>query len=140
MTLFIAANQWPKTEGARSYFMFATRIRELVHPQAQDIYRIHALSTLAKIDELISCCERVCNREYTKPTIGVVIDEANEGIESDPIVEAVLKDKGFSSEKFKFSISDPTESILASASLLRKLVGQDYRRTIEKKLLYVLAT
>ncbi len=135
MTAFHFKNSWPKTERAKKYQLFASRLLELVHPKAQDIYRVHALSTPAKLTELRRASNAVLNGTHPKPTIFPIIEETNEALQSDPIVAKIAFDAGLSPADLSFETQQSTEEIIGRASLWLRILQQKYKKNIEKEII-----
>lgn len=135
MTSFIATNKWPKTDRARQFLLFATRLKELLHPAAQDIYRVHAVSSLGKISEIERCCGEILLGRYPKAALRPIILEANECLDSDIIIKRIVRTKRLPVEKTSFDEGRSVEALRSLARLWRNLLSEDYERVLREEIL-----
>lgn len=134
MTVFRFANSWPKTDLAQLYKLVAVRLLELAHPQAQDIYRVQALSTLAKLAELSSSADDVLNGRYPKATITPMMQEVDEALLTDPIVGMICAETSIEPKDLDFGGSLSTEEIANRVSLWRSLLVNSYKKSLEDEI------
>lgn len=139
MSTFVPQNRWPKTPLAAHYLAFATRVRELVHPEAQDIYRVHALSTLEKLRELGRCCSEVSSGQYPRKALDPIVAEVEEALRSDPIVKKIAENKGIQPAEIMPSNENSTEELNSIGRLWFDLLQRDYRKTIESEIINLLS-
>lgn len=139
MTTFVPSNTWPKTSLARHFQVFAVRVRELVHPEAQDIYRVHALSTPQKLKELASCCFEVFEGRYPRKALDPIVEEVIEALHTDPVVAKILRDRKLTSQSILFSIEKTTEELQSLVKLWLGIVEEHYKLTTEDLILETLA-
>ena len=134
MTSFIPQNQWPNTDRAKQFRLFATRTKELLHPEAQDIYRVHAVSSLGKIEELESCCVDVLNGQYPKAALSPIILEVNECLETDLVIKRIIRKNDLPHSNTKFDIQRSSEAILSRARLWRQLLTNNYEEMLKREI------
>lgn len=137
MSIFICDNKWPQTSQARKFLLFATRVRELVHPEAQDIYRVHALSTKSKLIELRYCCQEVLKGSYPRAALEPMVEELHEGLQSDFVARTLVSDAGIDAENI-LPKNDHTTEELQSICLLWMELIEDYTDRLERELLDLL--
>lgn len=137
MTTFIPSNDWPKTDLAAHFKAFGCRIRELVHPEAQDIYRVHALSTIKKLNELARCCGEVLEGQYPRKALEPIVAEVEEAVNADPIVKIILDRKNIARDQIAFGERKSTQELLSLVMLWSELIEGDYRVEIEKEIIRV---
>ena len=135
MTTFIPANSWPKTEVSSHYQVFAVRVRELVHPEAQDIYRVHALSTTDKLQELARCAAEVLEGQYPRKALDPIVDEVHEAVTTDPVAKRMLQERGVNAESISIAGDKSTEELLSLSRLWLGLISEGYRRGAQKMIL-----
>ena len=139
MTDFIPQNSWPRTDRAKQFLLFAIRLKELVHPDAQDIYRVHAVSSIGKITELETCCKDVLSKRYAKAALQHIIDEVNECIGSDPIIKKIIRSKRLPEDQIRFHKDRNTEAILSLARLWLQLIEDKYETVLKEEILTALS-
>ncbi|MEP3465368.1 MAG: hypothetical protein ABJN65_05020 [Parasphingorhabdus sp.] len=105
-------NNWPNTDNATRYKLFAELVVELVHSSSWDSYKCHTLSTVTKLREAAISCQKTIGRTVPKAGLQPIIDEINDAIASDLILVGILKDKKLANLDLTLRYSDPVEKIL----------------------------
>jgi hypothetical protein len=130
--MILLSSTWPNTENSIRYKLFAELVIELVHPSSWDSYKCHTLSTPTKIQEIIYTGRKVLNRSIPKPTIQLVVDEANQSIKNDPVLSRIMQKKNLVDVDFQISYSDSIEKILARSQLFIEVFQKQYQKECEQ--------
>ncbi|MEP5376669.1 MAG: hypothetical protein ABJQ14_12910 [Hyphomicrobiales bacterium] len=126
-------NNWPNTDNATRYKLFAELVVELVHSSSWDSYKCHTLSTVTKLREAAISCQKTIGRTVPKAGLQPIIDEINDAIASDLILVGILKDKKLANLDLTLRYSDPVEKILGRVELLLDIAENDYQEFCEAK-------
>lgn len=124
-------NRWGSDGQARMVKMFAESVLELTNQFSMASYRHRTLSSTAKAGELRFYIGEVGKRHLPKPSLDPMIEEYDDAVETDPILNHILSDKGIPLRAIKVDKKSSLEQMRASLRIFFEVAAPVYARTAE---------
>jgi hypothetical protein len=135
-------NAWPDTDKSRGVLFVAQLLREMLHPDSFESFRVHSLDTLARITEALRVLEDVTQGRLPAAALDPIIEELEWSLRRDPVAGAIAPDEiDACGRALKDSrAKQHLHLVRAALQFLEKHIAPHYKQALETKILELFDT